>query len=108
MSCCCVDHKRAINTVYDNIVCDLQQAELIAVPHVPVNSLKPFWNKNLDSLKEKSVFWGRLWIDAGGTRSGELFKTKNACSLRYKCAITQALYEYEHEFDEALFDHFIH
>jgi hypothetical protein len=58
MGCCCVDHKRAINTVYDNIVCALQQAELIAVPHVPVNSLKPFWNEHLDSLKEKSVFGG--------------------------------------------------
>jgi hypothetical protein len=27
--------------------------------------------------------------------------------LRYKCAIKQALYEYEHKFDDALYDHFI-
>ena len=74
---------------------------------MPRNSLKPFWNDYLDSLKEKSVFWGRLWVDDGRPRSGEIFRIKTACSLNYKNAIRQAIYDYEHSFDDELYEHFL-
>ena len=60
LGCDCVSHRAAIDYMYDSIVNILQQAEFNTVPRVPLNSLKPFWNEYLDSLKEKSVFWGRM------------------------------------------------
>jgi hypothetical protein len=44
VGCKCKDHLNAIDYIYDNVVSALQQAELLCVPHVPINSLKPFWN----------------------------------------------------------------
>jgi len=89
------------------LVCALQRTESHAVTHVPVNSLKPFWNELLDELKVKFIFWGNLWKEAGQPKFCHLFSIKSLCSLRYMNAIKQAMFEYEHKFDEALYDHFI-
>ena len=99
-------HSHAIDNLYNSIVYALQQAEQVAVPRIPYKSLKPFWTEHLDDLKEKSVFWGRLWVDAGRPRSGELFKLKSACSLRYKAAIRQAVIDYDNTFDNDLYEYF--
>jgi len=107
LGCTDSSHCSAIDRVYNDIVAILQQCELFTVPRIPQRSLKPFWNEYLDELKEKSVFWGSVWKDAGCPRSGELFRIKTACSLKYKTAIKQAIYEYEHSFDDKLFEHFI-
>jgi hypothetical protein len=40
-------------------------------------------------------------------RNGELFRIKAACCLKYKCAIKQAMCEYEDRFDDELYEHFI-
>jgi hypothetical protein len=56
VGCNDVSHRIAIEIMYTNIVHALQQAEMLAVPHVPVNSLKPFWNAHLDSRKDSSIF----------------------------------------------------
>jgi len=68
-----------------------------------VNSLKPFWNDLLDEL----FLGGNLWEEAGKPKFGHLFSMKSSWSLRYKNAIKQAVVEYEHKFDDALYDHFI-
>jgi exonuclease III len=106
MGCDCLNHKVAIDSMYARIRCALQQAELYTVPHIPVQGLKPFWNDYLSELKEKSIFWGNLWKNAGKPKFGHVFSIKTACSLKYKNAIKHALYEYEHKFDDALYDHF--
>jgi hypothetical protein len=102
-----VSHRIAIEIMYNNIVHALQQAEMLTVPHVPVSSLKPFWNKHLDSLNDSSIFWGNPWNEAGRPRFSELHKVKTACCLKYMIAIKQALTDYEHKFDDELHDHFI-
>lgn len=107
LGCDCLNHRAAIDNMYVNIVNALRHAEFSTVPRVPQHCFKPFWNEHLDDLKEKSVFWGRLWMDAGRPRSGELCRIKNVCSLNYKNAIRQAVYVYEHSFDDALYEHFI-
>ena len=106
-NCKCAEHFKCIDKLYNDIVGALQRAERITIPRVPQNSLKPFWNEQLDELKEKSVFWGRMWTNAGRPRSGELFKIKVNCSLKYKMAIRQALYDFDHSFDDELYDHFV-
>ena len=108
MGCDCATHRAAIDSLYERIVCALQYAELLAVPRVPLKSLKPLWNEYLDDLKDKSIFWEKLWNDAGKPKSGQLFRIKCSCSLKYKNAIKQATDEYEYRFDDALFEHYIH
>ena len=105
--CSCVDHKVAIDRVDNSVVGSLQSAELVSIPRVPVNSLKPFWNEHLDELKEKSIFWCRLWKDAGRPRARKLFRIKFSCVLNYKNAIRQAVWSYEHTFDDELYEHFV-
>jgi len=72
-----------------------------------LRGLKPFWNDHLDDLKDKSIFWGNMWKDAGKPKMGHIFRIKTACSLKYKNAIKHAMYEFDHKFDDALYDHFM-
>jgi len=48
-----------------------------------------------------------IWRDAGKPKFGHIFRIKTACALQYKNAINQAIYEFEHKFDDALSDHFM-
>lgn len=100
-------HRHAINCMYNDIVYALQMAEASSVPRIQHNSLKPFWNEHLDDLKQKFMFWGMMWKDAGRPKSGEVYRIKTSCSLKYKMAIKQALYEFEHKFDDKLYEHFL-
>ena len=108
MSCDHIVHIVAIDSMYTRIRCALQQAELHTVPHIPVHGLRPLWNDYLDELKDKSIFWGNMWKNAGKPKFGHIFSIKSACALKYKNAVKHAVYEYEHKFDDSLYDHYIH
>jgi len=101
------NHRHAINSLYNDIVYALQSAEASTVPRIQHNSLKPFWNEHLDDLKQKSMFWDMVWKDAGRPKTGEVFRIKTSCSLKYKMGIKQAIYEFEHKFDDKLYEHFL-
>jgi hypothetical protein len=58
-------HRAAINEHYQHIVHALQSAERVTVPCIPHSALKPFWNEHLDNLKQKSILWHSIWINAG-------------------------------------------
>jgi hypothetical protein len=107
IGCNCSAHYEAIDNMYNSIVYALKQSECCTAPRVPQNYFKPFCNEYLDALKEKSIFWGRMWIDAGRPQSAELWRIKNRCALTYKNAIRQAMYTYEHSFDDEIYVHFI-
>jgi len=51
-------------------------------------------NDLLDELKDKSIFLGKLWKEAGKPKLGHLFSIKYSCSLKYENTIKQAMYEY--------------
>ena len=63
MGCCDVAHLHSINLYYESIVSSLQTASCLSVPCVPVHSLKPFWNEELERLKADSVFWHDMLAD---------------------------------------------
>jgi len=46
-------------------VCALHNASLATIQRIPVRSLKPYWNEELDRLKGDSIFWHNLWLTAG-------------------------------------------
>jgi len=83
-------HLDAINIYYENIVAALHCAASIAVRKVPCLSLKPLWNEELDRLKQDSVFWHNMWVDAGRPSSGVLQHIRLSCKTKYKLAISNA------------------
>ena len=101
-------HRTLLDKWYQDIVYALQQTKASTIPRIPYNGLKPFWNDYLDELKERSVFWGRLWTDAGRPRYCELFRLKSTSACNYKAAIRQAIIDYDNLFDNDLDAHFIH
>ena len=57
-------HQHAINLYYDKIIAALRNSERCTIPRIPHAALKPFWNDELDDLKEKSICWHNLWKSA--------------------------------------------
>jgi len=70
-----------------------------------MHGLKPFWNDHLSDLKVMSIVWCNMWRDAGKPKVGHMFSIKTACALQYKNAFKHPIYEFEHKFDNALYDH---
>jgi len=80
-------HKDMIESLYNSIVYSLRNAEELSIPRMPGNGLKPFWNTELNDLKQRSMFWHSIWNSAGKPQSGLLFQIKTSCKLNYKLAI---------------------
>jgi len=70
-----------LNEYYAAIVSALRCAGQVSIPAIPVKSLRPFWTEELDDLKAKSVFWYRVWQEAGRPSSGTLHQVKFHRSL---------------------------
>jgi len=88
-------HRHAITT-HSQIVEALVAATKLSVPRIQSNSLRPFWNSELDDLKNKSIFWHHVWKDAGCPASGWLHNIKSSCKFKYKLAVRHAFREFEH------------
>jgi len=101
------EHYKAISEHYDQICAALGSASDQTVPKIRRSSLRPFWNEELDDLKSTSIFWHRMWQDAGSPSSGWLFKVKNSCKYKYKLAIRHAFREYETAHTDELNEHFL-
>ena len=100
-------HLNSINMYYDNIVAALHSAASSAIQRIPCCSLKPFWNEELDRLKQDSIFWHNLWVDAGRPSSGVLQNLRLACKAKYKLAIRNAYVSFEDKLSDELYSHFV-
>ena len=100
-------HLDAINVYYENIVAVLHSAACTAIHHIPCNTLKPFWNEELDRLKNDSIFWHNLWTDAGKPSSGVVQHAILACKAKYKLAIRNAYTVFENKLSDEMYSHFI-
>jgi hypothetical protein len=96
-----------INEYYASIVKALSLVSRATIPAIPAMSLRPFWTEELDDLKAKSVFWHRVWQDAGRPSNGALHQVKVSCQLKYKLAIRQAFVNFEHRHTDDLNRHFL-
>ena len=52
LGCRDASHLWAINAYYESIMHALHSASHSAIPRIPYHSLKPFWNEELDRLKD--------------------------------------------------------
>ena len=100
-------HRAAINDHYMHIVHALKSAERESIPRIPHGALKPFWNEFLDDLKQKSILWHNIWLNAGRPMSGLIFNIKSSARLRYRLAIKDAFIKYENRFNDELCNHFL-
>ena len=97
----------ALNSYYSSIVNQLCRSEQLTIPRIPYAALKPFWNHQLDDLKHDSVCWYNVWVSADKPNSGTLFQIKKNTKYKYKLAVRQAFANYEHQYDDELYKHFL-
>jgi len=99
-------HLHSIDIFYEDIVYALHHASTKAVQRMPCHSLKPYWNDELDRLKEDSIFWHNLWVDAGRPSSGVLQRIRLSCRAKYKLAIRNAYVSFEDKLSDELCFHY--
>jgi hypothetical protein len=56
-NCCNPEHLQAIEDYYAYLTKSLQGASSQTVVKIPSKSFKPYWNDELDRLKEESILW---------------------------------------------------
>ena len=99
-------HLNYINAYYDSIVSALYCASNMCVPRIPCNSLKPYWNMQMDQLKADSVFWHNMWISAGRPATGVLQHIRLSCKAKYKLGIRNAYFSFEDKLTDEMCHHF--
>ena len=72
-------HQHAINLYYDTIIASLRTSNKCTIPRIPHAALRPFWNNELDDLKDKAIFWHNLWKSASSPAA--------ACYIKLKLAV---------------------
>ena len=91
-----------INETYTQVVSALQFAANNSIPETTTHTLKHWWNSDLNRLKQKSMLSHSKWLNAGKTRTGEIFQTKQQDKLNYKRAIKAAKIEAEDKVSDSL------
>lgn len=105
--CNCVQHQVLIDRYYNTIVSILLTAANQAVVRLPCNSLKPYWNDELNSLKQSAITWHDIWVSAGRPGSGQLHNIKCSTKMKYKIAIRDAYINFENSVDDCIYRHFL-
>lgn len=105
--CSNVIHCNLIDEYCQDIIACIHAAANQTVVKIPCNSLKPYWNDELDRLKEAAIAWHNIWTSAGKPQSGQLFHIKCSTQLKYKLAIRDSYVEFENKHDDAIYQHFI-
>ena len=96
-----------IDGYYNNVIASIQAAAYESVVRVPTNVLKPYWNYELDNLKQTAISWHDIWLAAGKAQSGQLFHIKCSTKLKYKSAVRDAYIVFEHQHDDEIYRHFM-
>ena len=102
-----VDHISHIDLAFNSVVSVLFTASMHSVERIQVHSLKPYWNDELDRLKNDSIFWHNLWLSAGKPSSGTLNNIRIRCKSKYKYAIRVAYTSYENKLTDEMCSHYI-
>ena len=76
-----------IESVYSNIVNTLQSTAELSIPLMPKNTLKHWWNDELNSLKKQAIDSNYSWINAGKPATGLIAVARKNDKYAYKLAI---------------------
>ena len=95
-------HLTDINCFYKEIVDILDYAAKCSVQLVQCDTFKPYWNAELQQLKEDSVQAHLAWTAMGKPRQGWINQFRLRCKYRYKAAIKNAALAFEWDLDDEL------
>jgi len=100
-------HLTDINCFYKGIVDILDYSAKCFVPLVQCDTFKPYWNAELQQLKEDSVQAHLAWTAMGKPRQGWINQFRLRCKYRYKSAIKNAALAFEWDLDDELGQYYI-
>lgn len=93
-------HEVAINCFCKEIVDILRYASKCCVPAVQCDTYKPYWNAELQQLKEDFVQAYLAWEAVGKPRKGWMNRFQLYCKYKYKIAIKNAALNFEWDLDD--------
>lgn len=100
-------HQEDINCFYKELVNVMKYAAGCAIPLVRDGNSKPYWNVELQQLKEDSIQAHLAWTAIGKPRQGWLNRFRLHCKYKYKIAIKTAALAFEWDLDDELSDHYL-
>jgi hypothetical protein len=103
-----VQHHALIDAYYKGLVTAVIAAAEKCIDRIPTHSLKPYWNDELNNLKQSAIMWHDMWVSAGKPNSGQLHHIKCSTKLKYKMAVKDAYTDFERRHDDELYFHFLH
>ena len=85
----CKMHSDVIMQILNKIIDIMHNASEITIPKKRISNVlgKPGWNKYVQPLKEKSIFWNEIWKEAGCPNQGELAMIRRNTGAKYHQAI---------------------
>ena len=83
------DHKNSILLFNNDIVSACEAAGQMTIPSPGPSRCKnlPGWTQTVAPLKEKALFWHRLWKDSGCPRTGQVANIRRCTRAKYHAAI---------------------
>ena len=84
----CSVHSGVLDSFAQSLVLCLHSCSLASFPCVSPPSSShprlPGWNDSARKLRDKSVFWHKVWVEAGCRSSGVLFAIERSAKSRFK------------------------
>ena len=81
----CSDYTSFITENLDSIIDIIVLSASLTIPRVKKfnNKKRAGWNKYVKYFKDRSIFWNRLWIQAGRPQTGNLFSARKEARKNY-------------------------
>ena len=87
----CSAHHKALDSYTHSLVSTLESCSLLCFPSCASSCASlpklPGWKDGTGKLREMSVFWHRVWVEAGCPSAGVLFNIKRNAKKRFKYAV---------------------
>ena len=87
----CSAHHKALDSYTHSLVSTLESCSLLCFPSCASSCASlpklPGWKGGTGKLREMSVFWHRVWVEAGCPSAGVLFNIKRNVKKRFKYAV---------------------
>ena len=86
----CSIHHEVLDSYTHSLISVLDSCSRLCFPsytHSSASPRVPGWNDGTGKLREISVFWHRVWVEAGCPSAGVLFNIKRKAKTRFKYAV---------------------
>lgn len=84
-------HHNAINKLCNDLILTCIDVSNEVLPHTcPKENLIPFWNEEIEPLRQKSLFWHNIWNECGKPHEGVLANIMRRTRALYHKAVKDA------------------